>query len=369
MKTKINPTNHIGISVFLLTCTVLLLSCSGCRSGKVNTNTVDIMPDTIQPSGNKDMSDTSHLSNETFISRHIHPDSAKAINQRVLSEVKNYTIQPDGDTKYFTIDENTGEVKGCPLLKLTGQYSWKEDSIANAREKEKFNKLLPKIEKAWLGSKEIVVSDEFPKGHDRYPDYGYFSVNDEYLIIPDGDFHSGSIDRLYFFNAKGELLNNYKLDNTIEVANIGFNREKTFFMLSSGVGPDFYIFYPNGKLFKKGNFNKFTGDGGTSYGNLNISKTGKFWILKNNLAWIYDFNGKLLNKMPYGSGDCILDEDDKTITYSYGGVLSIVNLENKKLLYTNIENNGRIINIISPSKVSSYFKNNKNNRKIYEKVN
>lgn len=36
MKTKIHTTNYIGISVFLLTCTVLFLSCSGCRSGKIN---------------------------------------------------------------------------------------------------------------------------------------------------------------------------------------------------------------------------------------------------------------------------------------------------------------------------------------------
>lgn len=35
MKSKIHTTNHISISVFILTCTVLLLSCGGCRSGKV----------------------------------------------------------------------------------------------------------------------------------------------------------------------------------------------------------------------------------------------------------------------------------------------------------------------------------------------
>ena len=372
MKTKTNTTHTIGITAFLMACTILLLSCGGCRSGKFNNDTANKVPDIIHPIGSGDRTlpnDTIQVTGENLKSWHIHPDSAKAINERVFAEIKMHRIEPDEDIKYFTIDKISGEVHGCPLIKLIGQFDWRDDSLANALEDEKFKQILPKMENAWLGTKEIIVSEEFPMGHDRYPDYGFFSSNDEYIIVPDGDFHSGSIDRIYFFNSKGELLKNYKLDRTIEVPNMGLNREKTFFMLSSGVGPDFYFFYPDGRVFKKGNFHKITGDGGTSYGNLNISKTGKFWILKNNLAWIYDINGKLVNKLSYGSGNCILDENDKTVTYSYGGVLSIVNLENKKLLYTNIENDGRIINIISPSKISSYFKNDKNKIKLYEKVN
>jgi len=357
-KCKYHNGNSVTIFIILISA-IGLLSCIGCGSKK------NITEDLVEK---VDENPKLHYDTNEPISGHIHPDSAKAVNERVLSEVKKQRIEPDSDTKYFTIDENTGEVNGCPLLKLTGQYNWQEDSIINAKEKEKFKKLLPKIEKVWLGTKEIIVSDEFPEGHDRYPDYGYFSANDEYVIVPDGDFHSGSIDRLYFFNSKGELLNNYKLDNTIEVPNMGYNREKTFFMLSSSVGPDFYIFYPDGKVFKKGNFHEFTGDKGTSYGKLNISKNGKFWVLKNNLAWVYDMSRNLQLKLPY-NGNCILDEVDSTITYSNEGNLEIFNLFTKKLLYSSIKNDAQIINIISPSKVNSYLKKDKKNRKVYEKVN
>ena len=66
MKTKTNNTTTLGISAFLLACTVLFISCSGCRSGKVAKTADTSLPDKVSATGQSvTKSDTSQLSSST----------------------------------------------------------------------------------------------------------------------------------------------------------------------------------------------------------------------------------------------------------------------------------------------------------------
>ena len=326
---------------------LLMVGYGGCRDRKTESSTeVKINDNITQGNGS-----------------HFHPDSIAAWNKRALDRIKKHIILPDADTKYFTINPESGEVIGCPLLKFAGLYDDKADSILNANEESKFKKLIPKMEKAWLGTKDTSPSIEFPEGEEHYPRHGYFSANDEYIVVPDGYSHGGTVDRVYFFNIKGELINKFMLGKHLYSPSFGFNKEKTFFILSNGVGPEYYFFYPDGRVFKKGEFK----EDGTSYGLPNISKSGKFWVLNNNIAWVYDKSNTLLLNLTY-NGNCILDENDSTITISYGTNFDIIEILSGRIIYRSIIKNEEKMNVISTSQLYKFQNNNPLERFIYEKV-
>ncbi|MEZ4907663.1 MAG: hypothetical protein R2771_08525 [Saprospiraceae bacterium] len=52
-----------------------------------------------------------------------HPDSIAKWNAQVMAEKQKYVAVPDDDTKFFTIDPESGEVEGCPFIKFVGIYS------------------------------------------------------------------------------------------------------------------------------------------------------------------------------------------------------------------------------------------------------
>lgn len=213
----------------------------------------------------------------------MYPDSDSSKHDLVFDRMRNYNIKPDSRTKYFTIDENTGEIWGYNLLQVYELNTNKKDSLNRSDNVAKFKKLLPVMEKSWIGTKGTSRSVEFPEGEEHYPDHAYFSKNDEFIIVPDGNTHGGTVDKVYFFNRDGKLLKNYELGYHLNSPSYGFNREKTFFILSNSVGPEYYIFYPNGKIFRSGIFDVE----GTSYSMPYISKTGKYYLLNNNLNYFY----------------------------------------------------------------------------------
>lgn len=271
-----------------------------------------------------------------------HPDSLAKWNAQYEKDLAENTLKPDSNTIHFTIDPKTGKVEGCPYIEFKGIYDQREDSIRYAKEQQKFDKLKPKLEKAWLGTKEITISEEFPEGEDRYPSSGFFSKNDEYIIVPDGYAHGGTVNKVYFFNKKGELIKVFKLGYDLQVPNYEMNAEKTFFILSSSVSPQFYIFYPDGRVFKQGDFHEVTKDYGTSYSLPIISENGKYLILRNNINWIYS-EDKLVLK----STDPILDinEDTNTIlSYKSKNIyldeygLYISSILNRNITYISNEN-------------------------------
>ena len=123
---------------------------------------------------------------------------------------------------------------------------------------------------------------------------------------------------------------------------MSFNQEKTFFMLSSGVGPKFYFFYPDGKVFKKGDFHEFTGDNGTSYGGNFISKSCKVWCLSNNLKYYFNDKSKLTSTI----SNSILSINENTqlglfyknINLKKGiYIYEIIDLNNSKCIYQSNE--------------------------------
>nr|MBP7274039.1 hypothetical protein [Saprospiraceae bacterium] len=233
----------------------------------------------------------------------------------------------------FTIDENTGEVKGCPYLRLVGVYDknqiWVEDSIKRVENKSRFKKLLPKLEKAWLGTKEIVKSDEFPDGEDRYPTNGIFSSDGNYIAVPDGMAHGGYVDKIYFFDSYGNLLRKVLLDKELSIPICNFNTEGTFFIVSDGVQGDFYFFTAEGSLVRKGDFNKWTGDNGNSYGINMISKSGKYWLLRNNESFLFSRSNELISKLLVG-GNTIIDDENNRVLFTYGSSITVFNCETNK---------------------------------------
>ena len=318
----------------LFTFTLMLIGCGGCGGVKsISTKTYEKKVDAEITLQKENEAHSKEIESPPIgvippsPPPRMHPDTAAALNKRVMERVRQYTIQPDADTKYFTIDPSTGEVSGCPLIKFAGVYDYKVDSVNNAKEKSKFNKLIPMMEKAWLGTKDTSPSIEFPEGEEHYPRHGYFSANDEYVIVPDGYSHGGTVDRVYFFDRKGKLVNKFMLGKHLESPSFGFNKEKTFFILSNGVGPEYYFFYPDGRVFKKGEFR----EEGTSYGENNISYSGKYWILRNNLTHIYTDSG-LITKLKVG-GNTMIDEKNNLLFYTIGSEINILNLLNNKILF------------------------------------
>jgi hypothetical protein len=289
MSKKIRLLCQIHLAIFAL----VLMGCGGC--GGVRKDSA-ASSDKI---GENEIKDTTKISKTKEIEKlpigvipppnnqRYHKDSIVAWNKRASESIKQYTILPDANTKYFTIDPITGAVNGCPLIKFYGVFDYKKDSINLTLDKLKFKKLLPEMEKAWIGTKDTSPSIEFPEGEEHYPRHGYFSANDEYVVVPDGHTHGGTVDRVYFFDKKGKLLNKFILGKHLQSPTFGFNKEKTFFILSNGVGPEYYFFYPDGRVFKKGNYHEITFDKGTSYGMPMITANGKYYMLNNNLNWIY----------------------------------------------------------------------------------
>lgn len=271
-----------------------------------------------------------------------HSDSLKKWSAQHQKDLAQFVLNPDSNTISFTIDPKTGIVNGCPLIEFKGIYDWKEDSLLWVREQVKFDNIKSRLEKAWMGTKEIVVSDEFPEGEDRYPSKGFFSKNDEFVIVPDGHAHGGTIDRVYFFDKNGNLLKLFKLGYNLEVPNFEMNAEKTFFVLSSSVSPKFYIFYPDGRIFIQGDYHKITKDHGTSYGAPIVSESGNYLVLRNNLSWLFDKNLNLLTKLKMG-GNGTFNSNLNAFLFTYGTEVSILSLKSMKISYKSKSwNNGEI---------------------------
>lgn len=73
MKSKIHTTNHISISVFILTCTVLLLSCGGCRSAKVDTTLSEKSTDATKTVAEPTSPPANHI-NENNVTPYVKPE-------------------------------------------------------------------------------------------------------------------------------------------------------------------------------------------------------------------------------------------------------------------------------------------------------
>ena len=293
----------------------LILFIFGCKCSEKNTiqstlTSNDVSTDLSEDS--KQKARDAELKNY-LDKRKPHPDSIAKWNAQVMAEQQKYVAVPDDDTKFFSIDPETGEVLGCPLIKFIGFYDEKyyenainrKDSLRNVLKALK-PKLKPFImegkDEMWYGDpKNVELTGGSPEAvHDgRGPVNVLFTKDGERIIVPAGYPHGGSIDEIFFFDDNLNLLAHHKLDRTLYMPYVSLNAEETYVILSNGVSGDFYFFTRDGKLERKGVVKDVTGDGGTSFGYCNISKNGEYWSLENNLTWLFNKEGKLISKFPY----------------------------------------------------------------------
>jgi len=281
--------------------------------------------------GDKKESTVSTFSNP----RKPHLDSIKKWNAELISEKEEFRIMANAETQTFSIDRNSGEVIGCSLLAFKGISDDKfwSDIKENRKELEnKFTKIKPKIRsnimenkkrELWYGDPKNIEIEGTPEAvHSGRGPTGYlYSNNGKHLIVPVGYPHGGMTDELFFFNG---------------------NAEQTFVIVSDKVNGDFYFFKTDGSLERKGNFNKITGSKGTSYGKPVISRTGKFWMLQNNLGYLFK-NDLLVTKID--GNNCFIDEDNKFLHYFQGNNYLITDLKNSKIEYQLIQRDILLLNI------------------------
>jgi hypothetical protein len=81
-----------------------------------------------------------------------------------------------------------------------------------------------------------------------------------------------------------------------------------------------------------------TGDRGTSYGKPVISESGKYWVLNNNLRWVFEQDGNNIMKTNLFISE--IDEHEKIVLcHEYINLMSkevklyILNLESNKLIW------------------------------------
>ena len=237
-------------------------------------------------------------------------DSIDKWNAEVMAQKKKYTLVPDENTRQFTIDPKTGEVHGCPYIIFKGILDdefWVRRKSKNDSLRARFAAIKPKLRAAmmdghknelWYGDPKNVEIEGTPEAaHAGRGGIGFlYSDDGQYLIVPAGYPHGGTMDEIFFFDTAGKLLSKTTLDRPLHMPSVDFNTGQTFVIVSNGVSGDFYFFKPNGELYRKGNFNKLTGDRGTSFSKPTISKSGKYWILNNNLRWVFNEYGNNLLK-------------------------------------------------------------------------
>ncbi len=313
---KIQKKTHLIkliLSIQILLLILVLVGCHGCSVNKKISSSEENTPNAPTQSELSDKKVVHQLPTRSEGDhKKPHPDSIAKWNAQVLAEMEKHKVLPDENTKLFTIDPNTGEVQGCPLIKLKGIL----DEKYYAEEKKKRDSLRQKFElikpilrpvimqgsnELWYGDPKNVEIEGTPEAvhSGRGPTEYIFNKSGTRLIVPVGYPHGGTLQEIFFFNNNNNLLANYKLDRPLDMPYVSLNAEETYVIVNSGVSGDFYFFTIDGKLERKGNFNKLTGDKSNSYGYNYISETGKYWVLSNNLSWLYSRNGELLSKFPY----------------------------------------------------------------------
>ena len=231
------------------------------------------------------------------------------------------------EPKIFSIDEKTGSINGLPFLKLILNSDLVTDSINDLVIDKKIN--------AFLNSSKVKnkTTNEI--------NFVKISPDNKYYITGFEDV--SGLYSLFFFNAAGELLNKFSFGNGL-IAYSDFNRSGTFYMVFGEFSGDFYFFTLDGKLVRSGNYNKTTGDKGTSYSQGDISTTGKAWLLSNNYTFLYDNNEELIVKLP-AIDYFLLDESKNKLIYTKSKQIYIYNYKNKELEYVSNPLDINVLNI------------------------
>ena len=229
----------------------------------------------------------------------------------------------------FRFDTLTKDFVGVSFFKRNKNRSVFADSLEDVVNKKKVKFILKKINRIGYALK---------KEND-----GIFSKDGKYFILVDEP--DGFIKAIYFFNSQGTLLNKYKIDVPFICA-YDFNAFGNYFILWGSGSSEFYFFTASGKLVRKGDFNLFTKDSGTSYWKNEISKSGKIWALINNSTFIYDRKNNLLDKIP-GVDFAIIYEDLNYILYVSYHTIYVYNYQTHLIEYISTYIDCTAVNITS----------------------
>lgn len=281
-----------------------------------------------------------------------HPDSIQKWNAELMAEKEKYKVKPDAQTKTFTINPETGEVSGSPLISFKGVLDedyWQFEKNKRDALRRKFTEIEPKLREdimkgktgeLWYGDPKNVEIEGTPEAaHSGRGPIGFlYTDTGANLIVLVGYPHGGMMDEIFFFNSNGSFIKRHELDRPLNMPSVEFNAEQTFVIVSDGVNGDFYFFTIKGELERKGNFNTLTGDKGTSYGKPIISENGMYWVLNNNLRWFYNQAGNNIAK----SNLFVAEIDEKlkiALCYEYINLMSkegriyVKNIEDNKIIY------------------------------------
>ncbi len=329
---------------------VLILSCTQNKT-KVVEKELLVKDNTTTIGTNQGVSRDSTLTK--YRNPRSHDDSIKKWNAQLIDEKEKFKLTAGPETQNFSIDTKTGEVIGYPFFKIQG-----EEGRNNKRKKSKslrtnFLKIKPKIRsnlmqdrkgELWYGDpKNAEIEGTSEAVHSGRGPTGFLYTEDgNYLIVPVGYPHGGVTDELFFFDSNGIFISKTTLDRSLNMPFVEFNAEQTFVSVSDGVSGDFYFFKIDGSLVRKGNFNEITKDKGTSYGKPIISETGDFWILQNNLGYLFE-NDSLVTKI--SGHNFFIDEHRKLLYYDTGGKFVITDIENKEIKYQLIQKDILLLSI------------------------
>lgn len=257
-------------------------------------------------------------------------------------------LNPDS-TKIFTIDENTGEVKGCDLIKLTNVWagskvnSTKIDSINTINKIEHIQKLKR-------------LGDQL---------FGFYSKDKKVFICQDLS-HGGNLNAIYFFNAKLKLINKYIFKSS-KVREVRFNTEETCVIVTetdsyNNSDDDFFIFNLSGGLKKKGNFLKKTSIKSSNSLDVYVNKDLTKFALNRKDCFIFSWNENIISSIKGGVNSFGFLQNDKLILCDKLGKLQIRNIMLEKVLY---ESNNIIPNLFVKNN-GFVFINLKNKAYSYE---
>ena len=334
----------ILFGILLMVETLIFMGCEG--GGGVKGS-----KDTIENRNSKEDTNNNLSSNssETTLSR---TDDLKATQRNLEDSILNI------GAKVFTINEKTGEVVGCPFLKLVGEVDYKYEKIKAENETQKVKAFLPKIEKVWNSlnpERDTNYHEEFPEGDvGSKLGGGIFSPDGNYFITSYAG-HGGVTKKLFFFTKEGKLLRKYIFDEWTEATG-EFNLDGTFYIVTDTSVGDYWIFTVDGILKKKGNmFSQFKGTS-MSAGYCNISKTGKYIVLGSSETHILNNKNELIGKISAWK-TFIDEENDKIYCIDYG-FIKVYDIKQMKYIYkcnltnitgTNVEKNTLLL----------FFKNSK----------
>lgn len=248
-------------------------------------------------------------------------------NNMTVSELENINGLGKPKAKVFKFDSKTNVFNGVAYFKRNVNRAIDADSL----EYEKY------IQKRDAISKKIKSTSRVTEKVDR----GIFSKDGKYYVSVDDP--DGYVNSIMFFNSNGILLNKYKVDKPFMVS-YDFNAFGNYFMLWGSVSGEFYFFTATGKFVRKGNFNSFTKDPGTSYWKNEISKSGKNWVLINNNTFIYDERNNLIDKLPT-IDFAIIYENQNYILYVKNHTIYIYNYQTHLIEYISTYTDCTSINI------------------------